>query len=57
MPHLHLMFGLVAMALTVGFVSQTAPPELAPARLPVALAAGVLSALFVLATLSGTLAR
>ncbi len=55
MPALHVIAGLVAMLLTVAFVAQSAPRELARARVPMALAAGLGSALFVLATLSGTL--
>lgn len=57
MPELHVAAGLVAMLLTVAFVAQTAPRELARVRLAMALAAGIGSALFVLATLSGTLAN
>lgn len=55
MPELHLIAGLVAMLLTVAFVTQTAPRELARLRLPMALVAGIGSAVFVVATLSGTL--
>ena len=55
MPEMHLVAGLVAMLLTVAFVIQMAPLELARLRLPVAVAAGIGSALFVVATLGGTL--
>lgn len=53
MPELHVAAGIVAMLLTVAFVVQTAPRELSRLRLPMALAAGIGSALFVVATLSG----
>lgn len=55
MPVLHVAAALVAMLLTVVFVAQMAPRELARIRLPMALAAGIGSALFVVATLAGTL--
>lgn len=55
MPELHLVAALAAMLLTVAFVIQLAPQEMARLRLPMALAAGIGSALFVVATLGGTL--